>query len=172
MNFAVVFGASLWSGYALPACHPENGNPRRQPAEVPLIKRENLSRQSRPPLISRPLSTAPIGWRSSVFQVLQELLQAREHEFICRSSEEREPVIDSASPGRCGLTRPPSRPFAPCSHILNCATPERSATSVWTTFGWPGESVSIVSGISPTLECWERSSAQPVRRLQRWACRC
>ena len=25
MNFAVVFGASLWSGYALPACHPENG---------------------------------------------------------------------------------------------------------------------------------------------------
>ena len=50
MNFAVVFGASLWSGYALPACHPENGNPRRQPAEVPLIKRENLSRQSQPPL--------------------------------------------------------------------------------------------------------------------------
>ena len=50
MNFAVVFGASLWSGHALPACHPENGNPRRQPAEVPLIKRENLSRQSRPPL--------------------------------------------------------------------------------------------------------------------------
>jgi hypothetical protein len=25
VNFAVVFGASLWSGYALPACHPENG---------------------------------------------------------------------------------------------------------------------------------------------------
>ena len=49
MNFAVVFGASLWSGYALPACHPDNGIPRRQPAEVPLIKRENLSRQSRPP---------------------------------------------------------------------------------------------------------------------------
>ena len=61
MNFAVVFGASLWSGYALPACHPENGTPRRQPAELPLIKRENLSRQSRPPLVKgvvRPESSA------------------------------------------------------------------------------------------------------------------
>ena len=28
MNSAVVFGAPLWSGYALPACHPENGSPR------------------------------------------------------------------------------------------------------------------------------------------------
>ena len=25
MNFSVVFGASLWSGSALPACHPEKG---------------------------------------------------------------------------------------------------------------------------------------------------
>src|SRR5579875_3730713 len=25
MNFAAVFATSLWSGYALPACHPENG---------------------------------------------------------------------------------------------------------------------------------------------------
>ena len=50
MIFAVVFGASLWSGYALPAGRPENGSPRRQPAGVPLIKGGNLSRQSRPPL--------------------------------------------------------------------------------------------------------------------------
>ncbi len=27
MNFAVVFEASLWSGYTLLACHPENGSP-------------------------------------------------------------------------------------------------------------------------------------------------
>ncbi len=51
MNFAAVFGASLCSGYALPACHPENGNPQRQPAELPPIKSGKLSRQSRPPLI-------------------------------------------------------------------------------------------------------------------------
>jgi len=50
MNFAAVFGASLCSGYALPACHPENGNPQRQPAELPPIKSGKLSRQSRPPL--------------------------------------------------------------------------------------------------------------------------
>ena len=43
---------SLWSGYALPACHPEYGNPRQQPAECPLIKRGNLSRRSRPALTS------------------------------------------------------------------------------------------------------------------------
>lgn len=47
---AAVFGVSLWSGYALPACHPENSTPRRQPAEIPLIKSGNLSRRSRPPL--------------------------------------------------------------------------------------------------------------------------
>src|SRR5271163_2056113 len=50
MNSAGVFGASLWSGYALPACHPENASPQRQPAEVPLINRGNLSRQSQPAL--------------------------------------------------------------------------------------------------------------------------
>ena len=49
MNSAGVFGASLWSGYALPACHPENGT-RRQPAELPLIQSGNLSRRSRPAL--------------------------------------------------------------------------------------------------------------------------
>jgi hypothetical protein len=52
MNSAVVFGAPLWSGYALPAGHPENGSPRPQPAEVPLINGGNLSRQSRPPLMT------------------------------------------------------------------------------------------------------------------------
>jgi len=63
MNSAAVFGASLWSGYALPACLPENGSPRPQPAEVPLIKGGNLSRQSRPPL-NRPHSDLHIaqGW--------------------------------------------------------------------------------------------------------------
>src|SRR5476649_2206022 len=31
--FAAIVGASLRSGYALPACHPDNGTPRWQPAE-------------------------------------------------------------------------------------------------------------------------------------------
>lgn len=53
MNSAVVISASLWSGYALPACHPDNGTPQRQPAELPLIKRGNLSRRSRPALITK-----------------------------------------------------------------------------------------------------------------------
>ena len=50
MNSAAVFGASLRSGYALPACRPENGTVRNQPAEDPLIQRRVLSRRSRPPL--------------------------------------------------------------------------------------------------------------------------
>ena len=52
MNFAAVFGVSLRSGDALPACRPENGTPRRQPAELPLIESGKLSRQSRPSLIA------------------------------------------------------------------------------------------------------------------------
>jgi hypothetical protein len=68
MNSAIVFGASLWSGYALPGCHPKNGSTRPQPAEVPLIKRGNLSRQSRPPLrpIKCTISIAP----SSMLEVV------------------------------------------------------------------------------------------------------
>ena len=53
MTFAAVFGASLWSGYALPACHPENRT-QLQTAEAPLIESGNLSRRTQPPLnISR-----------------------------------------------------------------------------------------------------------------------
>ena len=55
-DFAAVVGASLRSGYALPACHPDNGTPQRQPAEAPLIQRRNLSRQSRPPLVAPAIS--------------------------------------------------------------------------------------------------------------------
>ena len=40
MNFAVVFGASLWSGYALPACHPEKGIPDGNRQSFHLAKAE------------------------------------------------------------------------------------------------------------------------------------
>ena len=53
MNFAPVVGASLRSGYALPARRPDNGKWQHQPAEAPLIEAETLSRQSRPPLAAQ-----------------------------------------------------------------------------------------------------------------------
>src|SRR5665647_3457600 len=52
MNFGPVVGASLRSGYALPARRPDNGKWQHQPADAPLIEAETLSRQSRPPLLA------------------------------------------------------------------------------------------------------------------------
>ena len=43
MNFAAVVGVSLWSGYALPPRHPNNGI-AMELAVVPLIGGETLFR--------------------------------------------------------------------------------------------------------------------------------
>ena len=40
MNSAGGFGASLWSGYDLPACHPKTASPQPQPAEIHLSTAE------------------------------------------------------------------------------------------------------------------------------------
>ena len=73
MNFAAVFGASLRSGYALPACHPENGNPQRQPAELPPIKSGKLSRQSRPPLAAATATSLAAAGHLSTAVVIADL---------------------------------------------------------------------------------------------------
>jgi len=52
MNFAVVFGASLWSGYALPACHPEKGIPDGNRQSFHLAKRKPV--QTKPATSFRP----------------------------------------------------------------------------------------------------------------------
>jgi len=49
MNFAAIFGGSLWSGYALPACHPRKWPPTATGRDS-TIQSGNLSRRSRPPL--------------------------------------------------------------------------------------------------------------------------
>ena len=51
MIFAAVVGASLRSGYALPARRPTTAIRRNQPAGNPSIGTETLFRQTRPPLI-------------------------------------------------------------------------------------------------------------------------
>ena len=104
MNFAVVVGASLRSGYALPACHPDNGTPRRQPAEVPLIKRGNLSRQSRPALAgwSQTASSIPMHFiivrTPSHFNQIAQHPAARERVSRCSSS------ITASPPRSAGVT--------------------------------------------------------------------
>ena len=50
MNFAAIFGGSLWSGYALPACHPRKWPPTATGRDS-TIQSGNLSRRSRPPLL-------------------------------------------------------------------------------------------------------------------------
>ncbi len=88
MNFAAVFGASLCSGYALPACHPENGNPQRQPAELPPIKSGKLSRQSRPPLMYTLIGTAklndvdPQAWLGDVLRRIADHPASRLYELL------------------------------------------------------------------------------------------
>ena len=78
MNFAAVFGASLRSGYALPACHPENASPQRQPAEVPLINRGNLSRQSQPALTATTIIVA----MTKCFLLLNHAIPCYHRDFI------------------------------------------------------------------------------------------
>jgi hypothetical protein len=75
MNFAVVFGASLWSGYALPACHPEKGIPDGNRQRFHLAKAETCPHEAghlyhllrRGPkgrgmiAVRRTLSASPVG---------------------------------------------------------------------------------------------------------------
>jgi hypothetical protein len=42
-DFAAVFGVSLWSGYALPACAPDTANPDGNRQRFPFLKSGNLS---------------------------------------------------------------------------------------------------------------------------------
>jgi hypothetical protein len=62
MNFAVVFGASLWSGYALPACHPEKGIPDSNRQRFHLSSAKTCPDEAGHLSAQRRQYTRPVSW--------------------------------------------------------------------------------------------------------------